>query len=428
MATIIWEGGAAEIAQVDELTPGGTIEADDRFIVTVGGKSVNVAAGGTTVADVTAAVEAAWNASTEPEHQEITAVDQTTYISMTADTAGVPFDMTVSTTEAGGGAADDQTFVNTSDGTGNSVLNSSPNDGNVLTNWSGGALPTGSDDIVFGNSTVDLLYGLDAIGDVTGCVIDSTYTGRIGLPRNNANGYVEYRTRFLQLGTGLATLDVGQGQATGSGRMNLAIGNRSADTAINVYQTGTAIETGIPALLLTTGTQSADTTLTVNRGDVGIAAGAGETAVIDTLTMGYIDRITSDATVTVGSGVTLTTINKSGGEATIATNVTTATQTDGTLTINGTATLTTLNLDGGTIYYSTSGTLTTAVVSSAAIFSCVRDGRSRTITNMAIHSGGAILDPLASITFTNGIDITRAKLSEVSIDLGEHFTISITAI
>lgn len=427
MATIFWEGGAAAIAQVDELTPGGTIEADDRFIVTVGGKSVNVAAGGTTVADVTAAVAAAWNLSTEPEHEEITALDATTHITMTGDTPGVPFTMTISTTEAGGGAADAQTFVLTSDGTGNSALNSGPNDGSVATNWSGGVLPAG-DDIVFSNSSVDLLYGLDAIGNVTSCTADSTFIGLIGLPRNNTNGYVEYRTRALQLGTAITNLKVGEGDGTGSGRLNFAIGNLTADCAIDVYRTGTAIETGIPAMLLVTGTQSSDTTLTINRGEVGVAFYADEAAVIDLLTMGYIDRITSDATFLCGAGTTLTTINKSGGAATVSTNVTTATQTDGTLTFNGTATLGTLNGDGGTVYYSTSGTLTTAIVSQSCIFSCVRDGRDRTVTNMAIHAGGTILDPLASITFTNGIDVTRAKLGEVSVDIGEHFTISITAI
>lgn len=51
---IIWQGGAAAVAQVDSLTPGGTIEADDLFLVTLTAEDgtthvLSVAAGATTI-------------------------------------------------------------------------------------------------------------------------------------------------------------------------------------------------------------------------------------------------------------------------------------------------------------------------------------------------------------------------------------------
>ncbi len=420
MATNVWEGSAAAVAQVDTLTPGGTIEADDIFIVTINGKSVSAVAGGTAVADVCDAVTAAFNASTEPEFAELTAADATAYVTLTSDTAGVPFTVTVSTTEAGGGAADLQTFTRAA-----SVANSGPNDANVATNWSTGSVP-GADEIVFEDSTVSCLYQLDQIGAVTSCTVKSTFTGYIGLPHTNAHLYAEYRPTALDLGTAMATIDVGQGNGAGSGRINLAVGNRTAATSITVYKTGSRASSRTPSLLLTTGTQSDDTTLVVNHGDVGVAVHASDTAVIDTLKMGYVSSMSSDAKVTCGSGVTLTTVAKGGGILLCDADITTLTQNEGTTTLLAAATLTTGTLNGGTLYYNSSGTFTTMHVAGGATLDFRQDARGRTGTTTTIYQNGTIRDPAQTVTWTNGIAMSYCGLADITLDIGEGKTITLS--
>jgi hypothetical protein len=424
VATNVWKGGAALIAQVDKLTPGGTIEATDIFTVTIGGKSISVVAGGTTVKDVVVAMTAAWNASTEAEFAEITAANVgDAYISLTSDTPGVPFTVTATTTETNGDPADAQTFVRSA-----YTANSGPNDAAVNSNWSTNDVP-GGDAVVFEDSSVSCLYNLDQLGTVAGTpiltslTVKSTYTGYIGLPRNNPNGYVEYRPTALALGTACLTIDIGEGDGAGSSRINLAVGICASNLTMTVNKTGSRLTTGVPALLLTTGTQANDTTLTVNRGDVGVAFYAGETAVIDAIKMVYVSQENADAKVACGSGVTLTTVNVGGGAFVSNANVVTLTQTKGTAELRGTATMTTGTISGGTLYYNSSGTCTTMYVAGGATLDFRKDGRSRTLTNATIYQGGAIYDSSATVTWTNGIIVAYCGLADVKIDVGEGRTI-----
>jgi len=426
MATNIWQGGAAAIAQVDTITPGGTIEATDLFIITINGKSLSVVSGGTSVADVTAAVTTAFNASTEPEFAEITAGDATTHVTLTADTPGVPFTVTVSTTETGDGAADEQTWTLLSDGTGASVLNSGPNDANVVTNWSDDSLPAADDDVVFENSSVSCLYNLDVTAALT-FTVKASFTGQIGLPRNNAHGYVEYRTTGFTLGTAVTDIDIGQGEGLGSSRINLIVGDLTAALDITVDKTGSREVTGIPPLLITTGSQSNDTTLTVNRGDIGVAFYAGETAVIDTIKMGYITQQATDAKVTCSDGVTLTTVTKSGGIL-YCDSLVTLTQSVGTTTISEDATLTTAIINGGTLHYNSTGTLGAVHVTGGGVLDLRQDGRARTISAAVIYKGGTIHDPCKTVTWTAGIDLYYCSLDDVTLDIGEHVTIGLTSV
>lgn len=424
MATNAWQGGAAAIAQVDVLTPGGVIAAGDIFKITINGKTLSVTATDTTVATACDLIVAAFNASTEPEFAEITAADQTTYVTLTADTAGVPFTCSVSVTDQGGS---DLTFTLTSDGTGNSVLNSGPNDAAVASNWSENSVPA-ADAVVFEDSSVDCLYNLDQLNggspNLTSLTIKSTFTGKLGLPRNNANGYVEYRPTALELGTAVTAINIGQGDGSGSRRINLAIGNLTSQLDITVDKTGDRAVAGIPALLLTTGTQGNTTNLVVNRGDVGVAFNAGESAVITNLTMGHVVQINTDAKVAVGSGTTITTITKSGGELTCEANVTTLTQTGGKATFSKAATLGTGNVQNGTLYYGSSGTLTTVNVAGGGILDCRKDARSRIIANANLYEKGEIYDPAKTVSWSAGIILQQCGISDVKLDLGENVTIT----
>src|SRR3990167_4278089 len=108
MALARWRGSATAVAQVDKFTPA-TVEVNDIFTLTLtddNGATVAISftATATTVANVTAGLTAAWNASTDPRAANITAADVTTYMTLTADTAGRPFSVASSTTDGGGAA------------------------------------------------------------------------------------------------------------------------------------------------------------------------------------------------------------------------------------------------------------------------------------------------------------------------------------
>ena len=141
MATIRYIGEAPLVAQVDTITPGGTIESGDIFILTITGydgtsHAVTFAATSTTVANVADGLTAAWNIATHALCTPITAANETTHMTLTADVAGVAFSVAATTTEANGEAADDQTLIRAA-----GTANSGPKDWSVATNWDGGAVP-----------------------------------------------------------------------------------------------------------------------------------------------------------------------------------------------------------------------------------------------------------------------------------------------
>src|SRR5688500_17548537 len=110
-----WIGGKSAVAKVATLTPGGTIEAGDKFLMILTSESgatqtLTVTATNTTVAITCDDIVAAWNASTQTLFIAVTATDSTTHVTLTADTAGVPFHLTVNTTETDDSPADAQTF------------------------------------------------------------------------------------------------------------------------------------------------------------------------------------------------------------------------------------------------------------------------------------------------------------------------------
>ena len=418
MATNIWQGGAAAIAQVDTVQITG-YDAATTYILTIGDKTIEVL--GTTDVDGTAAaLSAAWNLSGEPEVKEVVATVATDTLTLTASATGTPNTVTSSVT-GGAGTIGAVTAV---------TANSGPNDASVDTNWSTNSVP-GADDIVFENSSVACLYGLNQLGNILTYTQKSTFLATIGLPRENPLGYVEYRPTKLALGTAITNVEYGQGDGNGSGRTNLAIGDRTTALAINIHKSGVRTEPGIPALLLTTGSQSNTTTVTVNRGDLGIAFHAGETAVIQSLNLGYVTQPLVDAKVMCGDGVTLTTVTKSGGALSVVTNVPTFTTTGGTASVGEAATVGVggaTNVNGGTLFFNSSGDLDNLIVDGGGTLDFRQDTRSRTVVNAVMYQGAALHDPAGTAAFTNGIDLVRCGLPDVTLDIGQNFTLSKSAI
>ena len=149
MATTYWLGTATAVAQVDTVQ----ITADDAattYILTVGGKTITTAGSGTGVNDTATALKDAWNASTVAYFTGVTATSSTDTVTLTADTAGVPFTAASSVT-GGTGTIGSVT---------SSTANAGPNAWDTAENWSGGSVPTGSDDVIIADTSTNICWGL----------------------------------------------------------------------------------------------------------------------------------------------------------------------------------------------------------------------------------------------------------------------------
>jgi hypothetical protein len=409
VANKIWSGNAKNVAQVNTITP--TAQNSETYTVTINGKTVSyLSDASATVAEITAGLVSALSASTAPpEFAEVTWTDSTTLVTATAVTAGKPFTQTSSAT----GAATLVTVTTTA--------NKSSNDWNDADNWSPTGVPVSTDDVFLENIAVSILYGLaQSAVTLTSLNIAASFTGMIGLPKHTGL-YYEYRADYLAIGA--TTLNVGSGPGNGSSRLKVNTG--SVQTTLNVFATAAGAESGLEALLWR-GTHASNV-VNITRGSLGVAVFGGETATILTVRCGYQQSVTSDVSMRCGTGVTLTTVEKSGGDLTVQSNSTTINHVNGTLTILA-GTVTTLNVDGGTVYYQSSGTVTILNVGDGAKVDFSRDMRARTVSACNLYSGGAISDPYKTVTWTAGIDLERTTLQDVSLALGENIKITPAAV
>lgn len=404
MSTNVWKGFAPAVAEVHTVTVANTWANTDTATLTINGKSVTATvtgiSGNATNATINA-INTAWNASTIAEFAEITAARASnTTLTLTHDTAGVPFSVSATNVTAGDGTL----------AVARTTVAEGPSVANTASNWSLGANPVNTDDVVFQNSDRDCLYYLEAFSGLTfnSLTVEQTYTGDLGLPRQNGDDYVEYRPTYFKCKTN--TIEVGAGTGTGSQRIKIDAG--TANTTAHVYDTGSPVENGIPALLFK-GTGSANV-LNVLKGSVGVAFYEGESATVATLRVSYRTNPEGDADVICGDGCTLTTIEKTGGELSLESNCTTFTQLAGETTILGAATVTTLTVDGGTVYDRSSGTFTTPSVGPGATLDRSQDMRAKTYTNgLVMYKGSTFLDPFSTVNTT--INTTGCAIQDVTL-------------
>ncbi len=420
MTLVRFRGDAPAVAQVDTIEVDG-YDGATTYILTIGGKTVSVV--GDTDAETTAvALAAAWNASEIVEFARVTAnaFSGTTpldTITLTADTAGMPF--VVSESTSGGGGSMVQVNVTVSSG---------PNHADTVANWEPSGLPGDEDDVLFSGTSTSCLYGLDTSDWPAGpplwnsLTIKASYTGRIGLPEFASSGDYEYREDFFVIAfhtTGDEYISIGEGSGVGSGRIKLSVANMTTNMRIDVHSTGSRSDTTKPPVLLGTGTQSASTTLSVNSGDVGVAVLFDGFAVID-----VINVESSSANVEIGAvDVTLTTINLTAGTVTTLSNVTTVTMTAGTFVLAGSAAIGTLYVRGGICYYDSDGATTTLiVVTNGAVLNFTRDARPVTIAQLDLYEGATVYDTGQRTTLTNGFDTIHCGISDVTVNFGDHLT------
>jgi hypothetical protein len=377
---IEWLGRAKAVAQVTTHTVGGTPAAAQVYSLVTNGKTISYTAGvSDTNTTIATALAVLLNASTIPEFSAVTWTDATGVITGTHDTAGTPRTFTSSATGTG-------TFV-----TATSTAATGPNHWDNTANWSGGAVPISTDDVVIG-VPVDILYGLDQNAvTLTSLTILASFTAKIGLPRVNALGYTEDLDTYLKISA--TTVKIGVGDGNGSGRIKINFGSNA--TTVEVRKTGTALETGVPSVVLL-GTHANNA--------IDCQSGSTSTSIfaLDASTW-LTARVATNATFVFGEGVTLGTLT---GEGTVrgSSAVTTMTQNGGSWTLSGASAVTTLTQrEGATLYYNSSGTITTANIWGTV--DCSGDASARTFTTTTLGLNGVIYDPFQTITHTNKIAI-----------------------
>lgn len=268
-------------------------------------------------------------------------------------------------------------------------------------NWSGGALPTTGDEAYIANLTTDIRYGLATITDTLAELhFMASFTGRFGLTPQNEAGYFEYRQLA---GVVEATLVfIGEGQGSGSPFINLDSSN--VQTELVCTKTGQPDSVSLPAVLWK-GTHSSNV-VRIFKGSFGAALLIGEVATIATFQVGYLSDKESDVEYSLGEGVTLTTIQISGGDGEIAlgtANATTFTITGGTCVLSGTFGVSTTFSAAGdsTVIWKTTGTLGGApVLADEAVLDFSQDMRTKTVTNpIEVYSDEAeIIDPFQTVS------------------------------
>lgn len=411
MARVMWTGGAPVVLHEKTYTPA-NVNIGNTFTLTINGKGVTFTATAATVANVTAGLTEAAQASPEGEFAELTFEDETTLIRVTGRDNGEQF--TITPSAAGGTATLTEGSVN--NGTG-------PNFANDGKNWSSGAVPAAGDDIVIDNSDVSILYGLLTNAPAT-VTVGMGFVGTIGLPTRNPGGYLEYRLTVVNFGHS-PIYNVGVGDGPGSGRMKIKV--NGTNTTWNVHNTGGAIDPGLPALRIS-GTTTGHT-VNVMGGTVGVG--------VD----GVFEPMAAVATVLVGpggsfragvdSGTPITTLSVSGGTVVLERPsgvVTTLTMVGGDVTVRGDVAPGVANVDGGTLHYRSTGTIGTLRVSDGGVVDFGEDIRSRTVSACTVNTGAAVRDPYSTVTWTTGIVLNRCALADLTeLDVGTHKTVTVTA-
>lgn len=437
MAEPVWLGTALAIAQVDTIVVGGTWATSETATISSNGNDLVITLGSNvTTADVATAIANAINATSAldgtgtpdatsnvggqqiNELSEVSATVSGSTVTVTARTAGKPFTISVSETSTSG------TLTHTSAAT----AATGPNHWDNADNWSTGAVPVSTDDVVIDHRGLsDILYGLNqssvALNSLT---ITNGFTKSIGLTEINSDSaskkYAEYRPTYLSIQTGSLSI---HGDGSGSPRIKIDLGSATATTC-DIESSGRASTTesdgpNMPAVLLK-GTNAANI-LRVTKGDVGFAYLDGESGHLATLHCGP----DSGARVRCGDGVDLgnATITVSGGTLDIDSQTgagSSITLTDGEAIIRSGAHQS-IVANGGSVDYRSSGTLTQGRVGSDGEFIFSTD-KSRTVTNFEVAGGGRLKDVAKTVTWTNGIDLYRRGLESSELDIGQHFTLT----
>lgn len=410
MATVTWQGRQSKRRQVGTLTVG-TADTGDTITVTVGGrKSVIVTPTTTNTTTTATEIAAACAASTEPEFREITWTSSGAVVTFTGPADGAP--ITVAKTDGGSNST-------TLNATVTAPL--SPHDLGDAANYSGNALPSASDTLVFENSSVDAKYNAAALTAITLAAVyrRSSFTGRLGLARDNPAGYPEYRTSEVELDAPILYLEGANSDAAGQVRIKSV-----SASAVTVTVTGqpNAAQLGSEAIELR-GTP-ASSILRATGGSIAVATGAGEVATIATLQA-------ADATVRLGSGVTLANATLTNCTARVGCAATTlVVQEGGTVEVTEAAAVGNNGLKPyrGTVRWMSSGaTGNSPELGPGGVVDFRNAPTSVTVGGtVSLSAGCGWLDPAGKIATSYSVQLNNCSLRDVTLEVGPDKTLAVS--
>lgn len=155
------------------------------------------------------------------------------------------------------------------------IDSSGPNHWDTAENWLPFGVPVDFDRVRFELGSSDCLWGLDQSALIlTELEINSSYSGSIGLPRQNVNGYLEYRVRDLTVHC--PSILIGNGTGIGSGKIQL---NTLTTTCyMEIRSTAGSREPGVPAVTWIGDNEA--TEIVLKSGELGIAVWSDQIATL----------------------------------------------------------------------------------------------------------------------------------------------------
>lgn len=417
MATKQFTGRAASVAQVTKVIFS-SIVATNTYSVTINGKTVSAVATGTSLAALLDLLIGAWNVSAEPEHRAFVAAyhyDPSAVLDglkLTATKAGVPWTVTAAATTGSATPTDE-------------VSASGPNFWNVAANWSGATLPSAGDTLELIDCTVSILYGLTDTTNYAALKVYASYTGQLGLPAWNVDGYAEYRTRYLTLGDGTVPIAVTIGEGVGNHAPSLRLNMNDASTTLNVLD-GQSNSSSYPIEVFDMKSTS-----------TGVVYGGG--LLIDDSTTGTLASLKVMARagartkprVKVTSRVTVTATECYGQGTEVELNgagTTAVVRDSAKLIARSAAAIATVTSSGrGVISWQSSGGIATKLkVETDGDVDFSEQVGAKTVAACEVSRGGKLRDPYKVVTWTAGVALMGgARLADVTLDLGPGVTVSV---
>jgi hypothetical protein len=162
----------------------------------------------------------------------------------------------------------------------------------------------------------------------------------------------------------------------------------------------------------------ASNVLNMLNGSVGVATDTGDVATVATVRQ-------VNGTLKLGSGVTLTAIEKSGGTLEINSATTTFRQQSGDTTIQSGAHAAPI-IDGGTVFLNSTGNIGATTIGTDGTLDLSQDLRAKTFTGLVtILPRGTLNDPYGVGAYAAGYKLERCNTTEATVNVGENRTYTV---
>lgn len=271
-------------------------------------------------------------------------------------------------------------------------------------NWSGGAVPTSGDTVVFEKNQYAVSGSLNqsAVTNVS-LVVHASYTGTLG----DADNYLQLGCSSVEVGRD----DEGQ-RYPGSARLNLDIG--TVASTVTIINTGMIpADTGFMPMRLLANNNT--TAVRIRKGCIEIAGFTGETSTIDDIEIGDDASGSQQSKVTLGAGVTMDDLNARGGRSIIRCAVDAMNVWQGaSVQTEGSGTIATCRVRGGTMVANSTGTITAATVSDGGTLDTLQSPAARTISGLTVY-GPSVFKKHPNVTVTGGVVLATDKPLTVAV-------------